>query len=70
MLTWNVGHQGDIILYFGSPKKIRCQSDMWDQHDIFIPRKQKNNRWVHADWTISFSSMTNFIERHKGFIHP
>jgi hypothetical protein len=37
-----VGHQGDIILYFGSPKiGFWCQSDMWDQHDIFMPHKQE-----------------------------
>jgi hypothetical protein len=22
MLSWHVGHQCDIILYFGSPKKV------------------------------------------------
>jgi hypothetical protein len=55
MLTWNVGHQGDIILYFGSPKKIWCQSDMWDQHDIFIPRKQK---------TIDGSMLTGLLVFH------
>jgi hypothetical protein len=59
-----VGHQGDIILYFGSQKFFWYKYDMWDQHDIFMPCKQ-----IHADWTIGSSSMTDFIERHKGFIH-
>jgi hypothetical protein len=37
-----VGHQGDIILYFGSQKKFfQCQSDMWDQHVIFMSHKQE-----------------------------
>jgi hypothetical protein len=36
-----VGHQGDIILYFGSQKKFfQCKSDMWNQHDIFMPYLQ------------------------------
>jgi hypothetical protein len=29
----------------------------------------RRNRWVHADWTIDSSSMMNFIECHKWFIH-
>jgi hypothetical protein len=37
----HVGHQNDIILYFGSQKTdFRCKYDMWDQHDIFMPHKQ------------------------------
>jgi hypothetical protein len=41
-MNWQVGHQGDMILYFGSPIFLFWgQSVMWDQHDIFMPRKQE-----------------------------
>jgi hypothetical protein len=36
----HVGHQDDIILHFGSQKFFLCKSDMWNQHDIFMPRKK------------------------------
>jgi hypothetical protein len=40
-LMCHMGHQGDIILYSGSKKKIfQCKSNTWDQHDIFKACKQ------------------------------
>jgi hypothetical protein len=37
----HVGNQDDIILYFSSLKKFFWyKSDLWDQHDIFMPCKQ------------------------------
>jgi hypothetical protein len=67
-LSWHVGHQGDTILYFDSPKKVffgvnlTCGTNM-----IYSCHVSKNNRWVHADWTIGSSSLSNFIELNKGF---
>jgi hypothetical protein len=54
--TCHVGHQNDIILYFGSQKTVfLCKSDMWDQHDIFMPRKQN---------TIGGSMLTGLLVLH------
>jgi hypothetical protein len=71
---------GDIILYFGSLKNIflRCQSDMWDQHNIFMPCKQEtiggsvltgllffiHDKFYRTSQRV-YSSVTNVKERHN-----
>jgi hypothetical protein len=52
----HVGHQSDIVLYFGSKKIFFWgKSDMWDQYDIFMPCKQK---------TIGESMLTRLLGVH------